>query len=150
MLRYYPAIVHKDPDSDYGVSFPDFPGCVSAGASQSEALVMAKEALILHIEGLIEDHEAIPDPSPIDHVQKTTLTERGVTIVTLIEAALPGPAKRVNITVEESLLDEIDALAASEGMSRSAFLANAAREKMELMLLRRMEAVRKQHKSDAA
>jgi predicted RNase H-like HicB family nuclease len=28
---YYPAVIDKEPDSDFGVSFPDFPGCVSAG-----------------------------------------------------------------------------------------------------------------------
>ena len=31
MLRYYPAVIHKDPGSDYGVSFPDFPGASDQG-----------------------------------------------------------------------------------------------------------------------
>lgn len=143
MLRYYPAVVHKDPDSDYGVSFPDFPGCVTAGRTQSEALVMAKEALIMQIEGLIEDRQAIPDPTPVDQVQAEMARDSAVAFVTLVEAALPGPAKRINITVEESLLEEIDALAASVGMNRSAFLANAARDKLDALLARRLHASEK-------
>ena len=31
MKRIYIGLVHKDPESDYGVSFPDLPGCVTAG-----------------------------------------------------------------------------------------------------------------------
>ena len=42
---YYPALVDKDEDSDFGVSFPDFPGCVSAGESVEEAVLGAQEAL---------------------------------------------------------------------------------------------------------
>lgn len=140
MLRYYPAVVHKDPDSDYGVSFPDFPGCVTAGASQSEALVLAREALAFQIEGLIEDHDPIPAPTPVDAVQAEVTKDGTVAFVTLIEAALPGPAKRVNITVEEATLDEIDTAAASMGLSRSAFLTNAARDKLDALLARRLSA----------
>jgi len=41
----YIAIIHKDPDSDFGVSFPDFPGCITAGRTLDEAKEMAREAL---------------------------------------------------------------------------------------------------------
>lgn len=143
MLRYYAAVIHKEADSDYGVSFPDFPGCITAGETQSEALVMAKEALALQIEGLIEDGVAIPAPTPVDAVQAAVLHDTDVAYVTLVEAALPGPAKRVNITIEEATLDEIDTAAASMGLSRSAFLTNAARDKLDGLLARRLNASRK-------
>jgi predicted RNase H-like HicB family nuclease len=61
----YLAIVHKEPNSDFGVSFPDFPGCITAGSTLDEARAMAKEALALHIEGMIEDGETIPKATPI-------------------------------------------------------------------------------------
>jgi predicted RNase H-like HicB family nuclease len=54
-VREYVGIIHKDPDSDYSVSFPDFPGCVTAGGSLEEARSMAEEALAFHIDGLMED-----------------------------------------------------------------------------------------------
>lgn len=61
-MKQYIALIHKDADSDYGVSFPDLPGVISAGSTLDEARDMATEALALHIEGLIEDGEAIPEP----------------------------------------------------------------------------------------
>lgn len=64
----YIAIIHKDPDSCYGVSFPDFPGCISAGATLDEAKSMAAEALALAIEEMREDGELPPQPSPLDKV----------------------------------------------------------------------------------
>jgi predicted RNase H-like HicB family nuclease len=69
-MTAYVALIHKDADSDYGVSFPDLPGCVSAGSTLDEAIAMAKEALALHIEGLLEDNESIPAPTAADQVDR--------------------------------------------------------------------------------
>src|SRR5260370_14620300 len=66
----YIAYLHKDRDSDFGVSFPDFPGCVTAGRTLEEARRMAAEALALHIAGMIEDGEMVPDPSNLDVLSK--------------------------------------------------------------------------------
>ena len=67
MERTYIALIHKDLDSDYGVSFPDLPGCISVGSTLSEAREMAREALALHLEGLAADGLLIPPPcSPDD------------------------------------------------------------------------------------
>ena len=68
MGRTYTGLVHKDPDSDYGVSFPDLPGCITAGRTVEEAREMAAEALALHLEGLAEYGEEIPKPSSADTV----------------------------------------------------------------------------------
>ena len=64
----YIALIHKDPDSDYGVSFPDFPGCISVGATLDEARGMAEEALAFHIDGMTEDGNAIPEPSSLETI----------------------------------------------------------------------------------
>ncbi len=66
MERTYPALVHKDPESDYGVSFPDLPGCITAGTTFEEAREMAREALMLHLEGMAADGEYIPPPCSAD------------------------------------------------------------------------------------
>jgi predicted RNase H-like HicB family nuclease len=55
--------IHKDPDSDYGVSVPDLPGCISAGSTFSEALAMIREAIELHLEAMLDDGEEIPTPT---------------------------------------------------------------------------------------
>jgi len=59
-MAIYPAIIHKEDNSDWGISFPDFPGCVSAGETIEEALAMGAEALQFHIDGMAEDGEDIP------------------------------------------------------------------------------------------
>ena len=51
----YIAYLHKDKGSDFGVSFPDFPGCITAGKTLDEAHRMAAEALELHIAGMVEE-----------------------------------------------------------------------------------------------
>ena len=66
MERTYIALVHKDPDSDYGVSFPDLPGCISVGSTPEEARQMGSEALMLHLEGLGADGADIPPPGSAD------------------------------------------------------------------------------------
>jgi predicted RNase H-like HicB family nuclease len=60
----------KDRDSDYGVSFPDFPGCITAGKTLDETSRIAGEALALHIRGMIEDGDAVPEPSKLDDAAK--------------------------------------------------------------------------------
>jgi len=55
--------IHKEPQSCYGVSVPDLPGCISAGDTLAEALVMAKEAIELHLEGMLDAGMELPDPS---------------------------------------------------------------------------------------
>lgn len=66
MERTYIALIHKDPDSDYGVSFPDLPGCISVGSTPKEAHQMGSEALMLHLEGLAADGAYIPSPCSAD------------------------------------------------------------------------------------
>lgn len=77
----YIAVIHQEGKSDYGVSFPDFPGCISAGLTLSEAHEMAEEALAFHIEGMLEDGEPIPVPSDIATVQANPDFRDGIIIV---------------------------------------------------------------------
>lgn len=79
----YIAIIDKDVGSDYGVRFPDFPGCVTAGIDFDDARRMAREALALHIAGMEEDGEPIPQPSSFEAVMADK--ENHNSVVTLIE-----------------------------------------------------------------
>jgi predicted RNase H-like HicB family nuclease len=125
----YIALIHKEPASDYGVSFPDFPGCVTAGTTLDGARREAAEALALHIDGMIEDGEAIPDPSSLEDVMAER--ENREAVACLVQApARQARAVRVNITMPEDVLADVDRLAGRQGLSRSAFLARAARRAM--------------------
>lgn len=64
----YIALLRKQTDSDFGVEFPDFPGCVTAGTTLEDARHMATEALLLHVEGLMEEGDHIPGPSGLDEI----------------------------------------------------------------------------------
>jgi predicted RNase H-like HicB family nuclease len=68
------ALIHKETASDYGVSFPDFSGCVSAGTDLDDARRMGAEALALHIEGLAENGEPLPEPSTLEAVMADAAT----------------------------------------------------------------------------
>lgn len=80
-MGHYIALIHKQTDSDYGVSFPDLPGCVTAGATMDEARALAVEALALHLEGMSEDVEPIPEPSSLDDVMSNAVNCDGVAIL---------------------------------------------------------------------
>jgi len=128
MSRNYIALIHKDADSDYGVSFPDLPGVITAGSTLDEARDMAAEALALHLEGLAEDGEAVPEPSSLEDIMANR--ENQDAVATLIPAPTANAVKsvRVNVTLPSDLLEQIDAKAEEEGFTRSGFLAQSARK----------------------
>jgi len=64
-MTSYIALLRKQADSDFGVEFPDFPGCITAGSTLEDARRMGAEALLLHVEGMTEDGTAIPEPSSL-------------------------------------------------------------------------------------
>lgn len=80
-MKQYIGLIHKDAESDFGVSFPDFPGAVTAGQDLDDARAMAEEALAFHIEGLVEDSEAIPEPSSLEDVTADAANRDGVAIL---------------------------------------------------------------------
>ena len=116
----YIAYLHKDKHSDYGVSFPDFPGCITAGASLEEARRMAVEAISLHIAGMQEDGEPIPRPSTLDDLRNDPALKDAVAF--LVEAKEPEKTVRINITARESEIAEIDSLARAARLTRSAYM----------------------------
>ena len=119
----YIAYLHKDRKSEYGVSFPDFPGCVTAGKTLDEARRMAIEALSLHIEGMAEDGEPIPEPSTLDDVAADPAMIGAVAF--LVSVGL-DKIVRLNITARESQVAAIDQKAEEAGMTRSAYMVKAA------------------------
>lgn len=120
----YIALIRKDANSDFGVEFPDFPGCVTAGTSLDEAKDMAVEALAFHIDGMIADGETLPGPSNLETVMADRHNKDAV--AWLVSTDQKGKAVRVNITIQEPLLNRIDAAAKDKGLTRSGFIAEAS------------------------
>lgn len=121
----YIALLRKSEDSDYGVDFPDFPGCITAGITLDEAKDMAIEALTLHIEGMRADGDGPPAPSELSTIMADPDNRDAVAFLVSVPA-IREKAVRVNITIAESVLHRIDAAAKNRGTSRSGFLADAA------------------------
>jgi predicted RNase H-like HicB family nuclease len=126
-MSAYIGIIHKEPASCYGVSFPDFPGCITAGDTMQGAMQAASEVLGAHIRWMREDGDTIPAPSTLDLVMADPDFADGVPFLVTPGIQLKGKAIRLNVTLDEHLVSEIDARAVKLGMSRSAFLAEAAR-----------------------
>jgi predicted RNase H-like HicB family nuclease len=125
----FPVVIHKDLDSDYGVTVPDLSGCFSAGETLDEALAQVVEAIELHLEGMLLDKEPLPRPQRIeDHQQNPDFAGGIWAIVTVDTSRISGRSRRVNITLPERLLTLMDQYAAQLGETRSALIANATME----------------------
>lgn len=127
-MQYFYAIVHKDEDSSFGVSFPDLPGCFSAADRIEDVLPKAAEALSLWFED-----EAPVKPSPLDQVQAAVADDLadGAFLIAVPHIRNDARATRVNVSLERGILDAIDKAASERRLTRSAFIAQAARNEIE-------------------
>ena len=126
----YIALMRKDRDSDFGVDFPDFPGCVTAGRTLDEAKEAAREALQFHIDGMVGDGEAVPAPTSLDAIMANPGNADAVAFLVEVRAKREK-AVPVTITMRPSVLHRIDAFATATSTNRSTFLAEAAIEKIK-------------------
>jgi predicted RNase H-like HicB family nuclease len=129
-MRQYIGLIHKEAESDFGVSFPDFPGLATAGTTLDDARAMAEEALAFHIEGLVADGEAIPEPARLEDIMADPENRDGVAILVAVKTEARSKAVRVNVTLPEDVLQQIDRYAEVHGYTRSGFLTQAAKQAM--------------------
>lgn len=123
-LVYFAALLPEE-DGGYSVTFPDVPGALTQGDTLEEAVANAREALELALEGMIEDGQDLPtaqhDPSMMRKIAKSG----AVPVAISLEA--PSRNVRVNVSLDQGLLNRIDRAADATGRTRSGFLAEAAR-----------------------
>jgi len=130
-MRYPIVIETGDAKHAFGVVVPALPGCFSAGDTLDEALSNAREAILLHLEGLLDDGKPFPVPMPIELLRKKR-SYRGWTwaIVDVDASELGDKAARINITLPQRILRAVDSHARKQGETRSGFLARAALDAM--------------------
>jgi len=127
----FPVVLHTDDGVRYGVTVPDLPGCFSAGDTFDEALDSVREAIELHLEGLIVEGGDVPVPRAIAAHRANPDFADGVWAAVDIDVSrYEGKAEEINITIPRRLLVKIDEYAKSHGSTRSGFLAEAARAAM--------------------
>ena len=133
----YVAFIHTDDFGGFGISFPDFPGCISDGDTVEMALNRGEAALAFHVEGLTEDRLSRPAPRSIDVIlSDPDLADwRAGAQIAYVPLILDrGSPRRVNVSLDPGLLEAIDAEATRRGMTRSAFLSSAARAEIRGMV----------------
>lgn len=128
-MHYFTAVVHKDKDSAYGLTFPDLPGCTAAADTWSGIPSAATEALDLWFEDM-------PDvaPATLDDIRQredvAAALADGASLMVVPYIPADTALERVNVSMERGLLRAIDETAKARGMTRSSFLASAARREM--------------------
>lgn len=127
-MKIFYAVVNKEPDSAFGVHFPEVPGCFSASDTEDDLLSNACDALLCHFKD-----EELPDAGDIDQVRKLAaedLAEGGFLLaVPYIES--DSTVQRVNLSLESGVLKAIDTTAKARNMTRSAFVAQSSRNEIE-------------------
>jgi predicted RNase H-like HicB family nuclease len=138
----YTVAVHCDQSdtavpTDFGVTVLDLPGTFSAGDTLEEALSNAREAIEVTLEVLSDAGKTIPQPRGIGAIlvdASLRETMMGAAIIQLDQApARPQRAIRIAVSIEESLLQNLDRAAQRRGYTRSGFLAEAARRMIEVV-----------------
>lgn len=119
----------------YGVRIPDLPGCYGAGPSPEAALADAMSAAREWISHRATQGEAVPKPRKmVDILKAGEIDSRQNEVAVMVPVVLDaGRTVRANLTFDAGLLAAIDAEAARRGLTRSAFLASAARERLEVV-----------------
>lgn len=134
MLKVYPAVITKAEGEDYGVVFPDLPGCVTTGETIAEAAEMAIEALAGHVGTMIEADQPVPEPAALDAPLPDWLADIAGKVIAapvLVPVEIPSRSVRINISLDDALLARLDRAAAAENETRSGFIARAVRELLD-------------------
>ena len=129
-MKYFYAVVHKDDDSAYGVHFPDLPGCHSAADDLDKVLPNAIEAMELWLEDQPE-----PEASSVAAIRENAAGDlaEGAFLIAVPRMTVSGKLARVNVSLDMGTLAAIDAAARARKLTRSAFLAEAARNEIQGM-----------------
>ena len=134
-MRIYPAVVFRERDhggdSPYFALFPDLSGCFTAAGSLEALFERAVEAAGLFLEDYsrrdLPAATLIEEVNPASVASKKTLRKADLLGVWPVPVSVPGKAMKVNVTLDEGLLERIDQAASDFSGGRSGLLAQGAR-----------------------
>ena len=129
----YAAVIDGEPGA-FGLWVPDMPGCTSMGETVEEVLLNAQEALRMWAEDALADGETLPAPRSFAEIAKepevAAALKEGAALAIVPLLIESGRSVKANLSLDAWLLAAIDEAAAARGLTRSAFLSSAAREKI--------------------
>ena len=128
-MTHYFALVEKENDTAFGITFPDVPNCFSASDELNDVMTNAVEALSFFAED-----EALPVSRSLDELKADSdiikALAEGAFLISVPVIENDARVVRANITMEAGLLNAIDETAKARKLTRSAFLAQAARREI--------------------
>lgn len=131
-MKFFVAIEPGNETQAFDVIVPDLPGCYSAGDTLDEVFENAKEAIELWVETVIEDGGQLPACKTLTEHQANPDYQGWIwSVIDVPVEKYLGPAEKINITMPKLLLHWVDDYAKTHGMTRSGFLAHAARQAMQ-------------------
>lgn len=129
-MAYVIGLVHGGGDA-YGISYPDFPGCVAGGASIDDAVSRGEDALAVHVESMLEDGEELPTLRSRDAILSDPQLQDDVKDAVLVAVPMPSARRaRVHVMIDESLLAAVERSAEAEGFTRSGYFERAVRDRL--------------------
>jgi len=122
--------IHKEPKSCYGVIVPNVPGVFSAGDTIDEALRNAREAIVAHVQTIIEEGEKVEiNSTSIEELITDPDYEGAIWAFVEVDLSkLDSKPERINISLPRFVLHKIDSYVEARHETRSGFLARAALE----------------------
>lgn len=125
------GFVHEE-NGSYGIGFPDFPGCVSSAANFDEAVQRGAAVLAFHVAGMVEDGDRLPMIRGLAELRadRAFRADAKGALIVAVPLDPPGKPVRLNISLDEHLVEQIDRAATASGQTRSGFLAEAAKSKL--------------------
>lgn len=124
--RGYLALIHPPEDgSEWGVTFPDVPGCATGGDTFEAAVAAAREALSGHLAALRSDGDPIPEPRSLADLSASRATNGSGFPQIIVPRPAPAERVRINITIDKAMLRQADEAAESRGLTRSALIEAA-------------------------
>jgi predicted RNase H-like HicB family nuclease len=120
--------IHKDPDSSYGVTVPNMPGVFSAGDTIDEAIRNAKEAILFHVETIVDEGGRVSiNTTAIEELMRDPDYKHAVWAIVEVDLSqLDSKPERINISLPRFVLHKIDSYVEARHETRSGFLARAA------------------------
>lgn len=122
-------VIHKDQDSTYGVTIPSLNGVFSYGDTLEEAIENSKEAILFHLEGILDDgNEPDFSKASLDDVRTDPDYQDAIFVsIDLDVSAFTLKPERFNVSWPKYLIKEVDSYTSKHHDNRSNFLAKAAR-----------------------
>jgi len=121
IIKKYIAIITKE-NKQYGVVFPDFPGCITVADDLDEAEKLAQEVLQFHVDGMLKDNEDLPKAKILDEIKKKYKTAK---IFIVVAIKIKTKVARINISIDEKLLRKLDKFLLNSNQTRSSFFAKS-------------------------